>query len=75
MVSIQPPIEWIPGALSLGVMRTGRESDHSPLSGDEVKNEWSYTSTTSVRLHCVVNEAQGQLYLYLTKTTKQTDRT
>jgi hypothetical protein len=25
----QPPIQWVPGALSLGVKRPGREADHS----------------------------------------------
>jgi hypothetical protein len=35
----QPPIQWVPGALSLGVKRQGREADHSPSSGAEVK-EW-----------------------------------
>jgi hypothetical protein len=24
------PIQWVPGALSLGVKRPGREADHSP---------------------------------------------
>jgi hypothetical protein len=33
----QPPIQWIPGALSLGVKRPGREADHSPPSSTEVK--------------------------------------
>jgi hypothetical protein len=33
----QPPIQWIPGALSLGVKRPGREADHSPPSSAEVK--------------------------------------
>jgi hypothetical protein len=28
----QPPIYWLPGALSLGVKRPARETDHSPLS-------------------------------------------
>jgi hypothetical protein len=28
----QPPIEWVPGALSRGVKRPGREADHSPPS-------------------------------------------
>jgi hypothetical protein len=28
----QPPIEWVPGALSPGVKRQGREADHSPPS-------------------------------------------
>jgi hypothetical protein len=32
-----PPIQWIKGALSLGVKRPGREADHSPPSGAEVK--------------------------------------
>jgi hypothetical protein len=33
----QPPIHWIPGALSLGVKRPGREADHSPPSSAKVK--------------------------------------
>jgi hypothetical protein len=33
----QPPIQWVPGALSLGVKRSGRESNHSPESSAEVK--------------------------------------
>jgi hypothetical protein len=33
----QPPIQWVPGALSLGVMRQGLEADHSPPSSAEVK--------------------------------------
>jgi hypothetical protein len=40
----QPPIQWVLGALSLGVKRPGREADHSPPSSAEVKNVWSYTS-------------------------------
>jgi hypothetical protein len=34
-----PPIQWVPGALSLGIKRPGREADHSPQSSTEVK-EW-----------------------------------
>jgi hypothetical protein len=33
----QPPIQWVPGALSLGVKWPGREADHSPPSMAEVK--------------------------------------
>jgi hypothetical protein len=40
----QPPIHWVPGAVSLGVKRSGREADHSPPSSAKVKNAWSYTS-------------------------------
>jgi hypothetical protein len=50
----QPPIQWVPGALSLGLKRPGRESDHSPPFSAEVKNEWSYTSTPLIRLLGVV---------------------
>jgi hypothetical protein len=50
----EPPIQWAPGALSLGVKRPGREADHSLPSSAEVKNEWSYTSISPIRLHGVV---------------------
>jgi hypothetical protein len=33
----QPPIQWVPGALSLGVKRSGREADHSFPSSADVK--------------------------------------
>jgi hypothetical protein len=33
----QSPIQWLPGTLSLGVKRPGRETDHSPPSSTEVK--------------------------------------
>jgi hypothetical protein len=35
----QPPIQWVPGAVSLGVKWPGREADHSPPSSADVK-EW-----------------------------------
>jgi hypothetical protein len=41
----QPPIQWVPGALSLGVKRPGRGADQSPPSSAKVKDTWSYTST------------------------------
>jgi hypothetical protein len=33
----QPPIQWVAGALSLGVKRPGREADHSPRSSAGIK--------------------------------------
>jgi hypothetical protein len=33
----EPPIQWVLGALSLGIKRPGREADHSPASNAEVK--------------------------------------
>jgi hypothetical protein len=40
----QPPIQWIPAALSPGVKRQGREADDSPPTSDEVKKMWIHTS-------------------------------
>jgi hypothetical protein len=37
------PLQFI--ALSLGVKRLGRETNHSPPPSAEVKNVWSYTTT------------------------------
>jgi hypothetical protein len=61
----QPPIQWVPGTLSLRVNQPGREADHLPPSSAEVKNGWSYTSTSPIRLHGVVlslKKAQGHLH-------------
>jgi hypothetical protein len=33
----QPPIQWVPGALSLGIKRLKREAHHSSPSSAEVK--------------------------------------
>jgi hypothetical protein len=35
----------LPGALSPGAKRPGREADHSPPTSAEVKNTWIYTPT------------------------------
>jgi hypothetical protein len=50
----QPPIQWAPGALFLEVKRLELEADYSFPSSIEVKNAWSYTSTSPVRLYAVV---------------------
>jgi len=34
----QPPIQWVLGALSLGVKWPGHEADHSSPSGAKFKN-------------------------------------
>jgi hypothetical protein len=58
----QPPIPWVPGAPSLGVKRWRRESNHSPPTGAEIKNEWSYTSTPPIGLHGVVLKQEIRLH-------------
>jgi len=40
----QPPTRWVPGTISLGIKRSGHETDHSPTFSAEVKNVWDYTS-------------------------------
>jgi hypothetical protein len=35
---IQPPIQWVPGALSVRVKWLRHEADHSPQSSAKVKN-------------------------------------
>jgi hypothetical protein len=48
-----------------GGKAAGAWADHLPPSGTEVKNTWSYTSTSPISLHGVVlSYAQAQLYLY-----------
>jgi hypothetical protein len=42
--STQPPIQWVPDALSLNIKRSGVKLTHSPPCSAEVKNVWSYTS-------------------------------
>jgi hypothetical protein len=51
---IQPPIQWVAGALSLGVKRPGREADHSPPSRAEVKECVELYLHSPIRLHGVV---------------------
>jgi hypothetical protein len=43
--STQPPIQWVPGALSPGVKRPVRVADHLPPTSAEVKKTCVYTST------------------------------
>jgi hypothetical protein len=41
----QPPLEWVPGVLSVGLKRLGCEAHHSPPASAEVENTWIYVST------------------------------
>jgi hypothetical protein len=50
----QPPIQWVPGALSPGMKQPGREADHSPPTSADVKKMWNYTSSPPILLHGVV---------------------
>jgi hypothetical protein len=63
----QPPIQWVPAALSLGVKRPGRKADHSPPSSAEVKErvELYLHSPNAPSWRGAQLKAQRQLYLYL----------
>jgi hypothetical protein len=50
----QPPIQWVPGALSLGAKRPGRETDHSTPSSSKVKELVELYLHSPIRLHGVV---------------------
>jgi hypothetical protein len=50
----QSPILWVPGALSLGVKRSGRETDHSSPSSAEVKECVELYLHSPIRLRGVV---------------------
>jgi hypothetical protein len=41
----QPPIQWVPGAVSSGVKWLAPEVYHSPPASGEVKNAWIYISS------------------------------
>jgi hypothetical protein len=62
----QAPIQRIPEALSLGIRRLGRETDHSPPYSAEVKECVELYLHYPVRLMawCSI-KAQGQLCLYI----------
>jgi hypothetical protein len=63
----QPPIQWVPGALSLGVKQPGREADHSPPSSAGVKERVElYLHSPNMPPQCGAQlKHRGQLYLYL----------
>jgi hypothetical protein len=42
--NMQPPTYWLPKPLSVGIKRSGRDADHSPITSAEVKNTLIYTS-------------------------------
>jgi hypothetical protein len=50
----QPPIQWVPGALSLGVKQQRHEFDHSPPSSAKVKECVELYLHSPIRLHGVV---------------------
>jgi hypothetical protein len=50
----QPPIQWVPGALSWGYSGRGVKLTTHLLLVPRSKNAWSYTSTLPILFHDVV---------------------
>jgi hypothetical protein len=62
-------VQWVPGALFVGVKRPGRDAHHLPPSSAEVK-EWVqlyfYSPNTPLWRSVELKKAQGQLYFNFT---------
>jgi hypothetical protein len=53
----QPHSRWVKPLHSPGIKRPGRESEHPPLSGTEIVDDWSY----KVLLFCAFVVCTGQM--------------
>jgi len=62
---IQPRMQWVPRALSLGVKRPWRKDDYSPPTSTKVKNARSYNSTPPIRLHGIDAQKKGSTVMTL----------
>jgi hypothetical protein len=65
----QPPIQWVPGPLSLGAKWPGCEADDSPPSSADVRNTWSYTSTPQYvfRAWCLVKHKDDFTFTFFNR--------
>jgi hypothetical protein len=54
MVMTQPPCQWLPGTLTLGVKWLVHEDIHSTPSHIIVSRTWAFTSTFPIFLHSMV---------------------
>jgi hypothetical protein len=50
----QPPIQWVPGSLTLGLKQLGREADHTLPSSPELKECVELYLHSPLRLYGVV---------------------
>jgi hypothetical protein len=61
----QSPIQWVPGALSPGVKRPGREADHSPPTSVGVKKNDDLYIHSHIRLQGRPQWLRGVSLLFL----------
>jgi hypothetical protein len=60
-------MKWVPGALSPGVKRVGRDSDYSSPSTAEVKNTWIFCYNLPTGVWCcndtsIIDEKRNYFY-------------
>jgi len=66
MGPIQPPIQWVLGTLSLGVLRPGRETDRSPPSSQRISGAIHSLPQYAFVSWCLVKEkSRGTTLPYL----------
>jgi len=56
MRPVHPTVQWVPEALARQANWSGCEDYHSNPSRANVKNRWSYTSTSPVLLRDVIRD-------------------
>jgi len=61
----QPPIQWLPGVLSLGIKRQAREADDSPQSSAEVEECVELYLHSPIRFRGLMLSYQKAQRLYL----------
>ena len=60
-----PPIEWVSGALCMGIKWLGHEADYSPPSTADVKNVWRCMSSPAIWLHTPYRDTFTYVKCYL----------
>ena len=70
VLTLQPtqlPVQWVTGMLSAEVKWLGHEADQSPSTSDEVREQWSYSFTSTLPT-CLSGEHRNSctsLYYYI----------
>jgi hypothetical protein len=59
----QPPIQLVPGTLSLGVKRLGSDTYYSPRSSAEVKNGGSVPPLSNTTWWCLIKHRDSFTFL------------
>jgi hypothetical protein len=65
---IKPPIQWVPGGSYLGIKGPGPKANQLPPSSEDVKNDWSYASSSQHLLMawCLVKHRDNLIFhIYL----------